>query len=242
MSEQLTGKTAAITGAASGIGLACAQALAEAGADVVLIDKNEANLAKACEEMGDKAHSLAIDLLDGKAVSAMLPQILEFTGNLDIFHANAGIYVGGEVAEGDPDAWDRMMNLNCNAAFRSVHAVLPHMIEKQGGDIILTSSVAGVIPVKWEPVYTASKFAVQAFTRTLRRQLIKHSIRVGAICPGPVQTALIDDWPQAKIDEAVARKSIMQPKEVAECVLFMLTRPKYVGIRELVLMPLTEDL
>ena len=137
---------------------------------------------------------------------------------------------------------NRMMNLNCNAAFRSVHAVLPHMIEKQAGDIIMTSSVAGVIPVKWEPVYTASKFAVQTFVRTIRRQLIKHGIRVGAICPGPVQTDLLKDWPQAKIDEALERKSIMQPKEVADCVLFMLTRPSYVGIRELVLMPLTEDL
>ncbi len=69
-------------------------------------------------------------------------------------------------SEGDPDAWDRMLNLNVNAAFRSIHAVLPHMVEQKSGDIIVTSSIAGVVPVVWEPIYTASKFAVQAFVHT----------------------------------------------------------------------------
>ena len=84
-------------------------------------------------------------------------------GGLDIFHANAGAYVGGDVVSGDPDAWDRMLNLNVNAAFRSVHAVLPHLVAQKSGDILFTSSIAGVVPVVWEPIYTASKFAVQAF-------------------------------------------------------------------------------
>ena len=114
----------------------------------------------------------------------MMPHILERAGGLDIFHANAGAYIGGEVVEGDPDAWDRMLNLNINAAFRSVHAVLPHMVERKTGDIIVTSSIAGVVPVVWEPIYTASKYAVQAFVHTVRRQVSKHGIRVGAVAPG----------------------------------------------------------
>ena len=122
----------------------------------------------------------------------MLPQILEKAGQLDIFHANAGAYVGGEVLDGDPDAWDRMLNLNVNAVFRSVHAVLPHMVERKTGDIIVTSSIAGLVPVVWEPIYTASKFAVQAFVHTVRRQVAKHGIRVGAVAPGPVVTALLE--------------------------------------------------
>ena len=134
----------------------------------------------------------------------MMPQILERTGDLDIFHANAGSYVGGEVLEGDPDAWDRMLNLNINAAFRSVHAVLPHMVERKTGDIIVTSSIAGLVPVVWEPIYTASKHAVQAFVHTVRRQVAKHGFRVGAVAPGPVVTALINDWPKEKLDEALA--------------------------------------
>ena len=105
-------------------------------------------------------------------------------GRLDIFHANAGAYVGGEVLNGNPDEWDRMLNLNINAVFRSVHAVLPHMAERRTGDIVVTSSIAGLIPVVWEPIYTASKHAVQAFVHTLRRQVVKHGIRVMAVAPG----------------------------------------------------------
>ena len=75
--------------------------------------------------------------------------------------------------DGDPDAWDRMLNLNINAVFRTVHAVLPHMVERKTGDIIVTSSVAGFVPVVWEPIYTASKFAVQAFVHTVRRQVLE---------------------------------------------------------------------
>ena len=172
----------------------------------------------------------------------MLPKILDLAGGLDIFHANAGAYVGGEVLAGNPDEWDRMLNLNVNAAFRSVHAVLPHMVEQKSGDIIFTSSVAGMIPVVWEPVYTASKFAVQAFVHALRRQIMKHGIRVGSVCPGPVVTALLDDWPKAKMDEALAAGALIQPTEISDAVLFMLTRPRNVTIRDLVILPSNLDM
>lgn len=242
MSESIKGKVAAITGAASGIGFACARAFVDEGAKVVLIDRAQDRLAKCCAELGPNALPLAMDLLNPADYAAMLPGILELAGGLDIFHANAGAYVGGEVANGNPDEWDRMLNLNINAAFRSVHAVLPHMIAQKAGDIIFTSSVAGVVPVVWEPVYTASKFAVQAFAHTVRRQVAKHGVRVGAVLPGPVVTALLDDWPKAKMDEALAQGSLMQPKEVADSVVFMLTRPRNVTIRDLVILPNSVDL
>lgn len=237
MSNDLQGKSAAITGAASGIGLACAKSMLEAGAQVVLIDRDEEKLASLCDELGPNAHPLVVDLLDGAQVSGILPRILDLTGGLDIFHANAGAYVGGAVAEGDPDVWDRVLNLNINSAFRSVHAVLPHMIEKKTGDIVFTSSVAGVIPVIWEPIYTASKFAVQAFVHSTRRQLIEHGVRMGAVLPGPVITALLDDWPKAKMEEALAAKSLMEAKEVADAIMFMLTRPRGVVIRDITILP-----
>jgi ribitol 2-dehydrogenase len=172
----------------------------------------------------------------------MMPLILERFKRLDIFHANAGSYIGGEVVNGDPDAWDRMLNLNINAAFRSVQAVLPHMVERKTGDIIMTSSIAGLVPVVWEPIYTASKHAVQAFVHTVRRQVSKHGIRVGAVAPGPVITALISDWPQEKLDETIAAGGLMEASEVAEAVLFMLTRPRNVTIRDLVILPNSTDL
>lgn len=242
MADLMKGKIAAITGAASGIGLECARTLIAEGAKVVLVDRAQQRLEQLCGELGPNALPIVVDLLKPSEVSGMLPRILDIAGGLDVFHANAGAYIGGPVAEGDPDAWDRMLNLNINAAFRSVHAVLPYMIEKKTGDILFTSSIAGVVPVVWEPIYTASKFAVQAFVHSTRRQVAQHGVRVGAVLPGPVVTALLDDWPKEKMDEALANGSLMQPKEVADAVLFMLTRPRNVTIRDLVILPNSVDL
>lgn len=242
MADLMKGKVVAITGAASGIGLECARTLLSEGARVVLIDRAQDKLEVLCKGLGPNALPLVVDLLKPSEVSGMLPRILDLAGGLDVFHANAGAYIGGQVAEGDPDAWDRMLNLNINAAFRSVHAVLSHMIEKKTGDILFTSSIAGVVPVVWEPIYTASKFAVQAFVHSTRRQVAQHGVRVGAVLPGPVVTALLDDWPKEKMDEALANGSLMQPKEVADAVLFMLTRPRNVTIRDLVILPNSVDL
>ena len=237
MTGRLQDKTAAITGAASGIGLACARAMLAEGAEVILIDRDGDRLAALTGELGRGAHAVTLDLTDGAAVSAMLPRLLSCTGRLDIFHANAGAYVGGPVTEGDPDQWDRVLNLNINAAFRSVHAVLPHLVAQKSGDVIFTSSIAGVVPVVWEPIYTASKFAVQAFVHSTRRQLIEHNVRMGAVLPGPVITALLDDWPKAKMEEALANRSLMEAREVADAVLFMVTRPEGVVIRDLTILP-----
>lgn len=242
MAESMKGKVVAITGAASGIGLACARTMVAEGAKVVMIDRARDRLEALCADLGPNAVGLVIDLLQPAEVSAMLPRILDLAGGLDVFHANAGAYIGGDVLAGNPDEWDRMLNLNVNAAFRSVHAVLPHLVAQKSGDIIFTSSIAGIVPVVWEPIYTASKFAVQAFVHSTRRQLSRHGVRVGAVAPGPVVTALLDDWPKAKLDEALASGSLMQPEEVADAVLFMLTRPRHVTIRDLVILPNSVDL
>jgi len=242
MDQELSDRVAAITGAASGIGLECARTLLDAGATVALVDRDGAKLASICAELGERAIAIEVDLTDAASASSMVPQILAHTGQIDIFHANAGSYVGGPVEEGDPDQWDRMLNLNVNAAFRSVRAVLPHMIARKSGDIIMTSSIAGLVPVVGEPIYTASKHAIQAFVHTVRRQMAPHGIRVGAIAPGPVVTALLSDWPKDKLDAALAAGDLMEPSEVAAAVKFMLTRPRNVTIRDLVILPQSNDL
>ena len=205
MNTSLSGKVAAITGAASGIGLECAKTLLGAGAKVVLIDREGEKLNKIVAELGENAFALQVDLMQA-------------------------------------DVWDRVLHLNINAAFRCVRSVLPHLIAQKSGDIIFTSSIAGVVPVIWEPIYTASKFAVQAFVHTTRRQVSQYGVRVGAVLPGPVVTALLDDWPKAKMDEALANGSLMQPIEVAESVLFMVTRSKNVTVRDIVILPNSVDL
>ncbi|WP_240232544.1 SDR family oxidoreductase [Devosia lacusdianchii] len=242
MTQQLSGKVAAVTGAASGIGLECARTLHAAGARVVLIDRDAARLDELVAEIGDGAFAVKADLFDRTQVDGLKDSILAVAGGLDIFHANAGSYVGGPVVDGDPDEWERMLNLNINSTFRAVRSVLPHLVAQKSGDVILTSSIAGLVPVVWEPIYTASKFAVQAFVHTLRRQVANDGVRVGAVAPGPVVTALLKDWPKAKMDEALANGSLMQPKEVAEAVLFMVTRARGVTVRDLVILPTTVDL
>lgn len=242
MTQDLSGKVAAVTGAASGIGLECARTLHAAGAKVVLIDRDAARLDELVAEFGEGAYALQADLLDRSQLDGLKDNILAVAGGLDIFHANAGAYVGGPLVDGDPDEWDRMLDLNINATFRAIRSVLPHLVAQKSGDIIVTSSIAGLVPVVWEPIYTASKFAVQAFVHTLRRQVAKDGVRVGAVAPGPVVTALLKDWPQAKMEEALANGSLMQPKEVAEAVLFMVTRPKGITVRDLVILPTTVDL
>jgi ribitol 2-dehydrogenase len=242
MTQDLSGKVAAVTGAASGIGLECARTLHAAGAKVVLIDRDAARLDELVAEIGAGAFAVKADLLDRAQLDGLKDSIIAVAGGLDIFHANAGSYVGGPVVDGDPDEWERMLDLNINATFRAIRSVLPHLVAQKSGDVVVTSSIAGLVPVVWEPIYTASKFAVQAFVHTLRRQVAKDGVRVGAVAPGPVVTALLKDWPQAKMEEALANGSLMQPKEVAEAVLFMVTRDKGVTVRDLVILPTTVDL
>lgn len=236
------GKVAAVTGAASGIGLACTHGLIKAGARVVLIDRDQKALVAACAPHGDAAIPLVLDLLDVEQCASLVPQVLERAGRLDIFHANAGLYVGGDLVDAEHDAIDRMLNLNINVVMKNVRDVLRHMIERKTGDIIISSSLAAHFPTPWEPVYASSKWAIDCFVQTVRRQVFKHGIRVGAISPGPVITSLLADWPAEKLEEAKASGSLIEANEIAEVVLFMLTRPRGMTIRDVVMMPTNFDL
>ncbi len=240
--DELKGQVAAVTGGASGIGLASTEAMLAAGARVVVVDRDAAALAALQAKHGEALIPLVIDLLDAAACAAMVPRILALTGQLDILHANAGLYVGGDLVDADSAAIDRMLNLNVNVVMKNVHDVLPHMMARGRGDIIVTSSLAAHYPTPWEPVYASSKWAINCFVQTTRRQVFKHGIRVGAISPGPVVTALLADWPAEKLQEARASGSLLEPAEVANVVLFMLTRPRGMTIRDVVMLPTNFDL
>lgn len=238
----LQGKIAAITGAASGIGLATTEAIIAAGGTVVMIDRDEAALSAACGRLGERAIALPLDLLKPEDCAGLLDGILSKAGQLDIFHANAGTYIGGDLADADLDAIDRMLNLNVNVVIKNVRTVMPHMIERGTGDIIVTSSVAGHAPVPWEPVYSPSKWAMHCFVQTMRRQLLKNGIRVGSVSPGPVSSALLKDWPAENLRKAKEAGALIEPRDVAEAVLFMLTRPRNVTIRDMVILPSAFDI
>lgn len=237
MAESLQGKIAAVTGAASGIGLATTRALLAEGCRVVMVDRDEARLTALAAELGDNAVAQVTDLLDAASCDAMVPEILSKVGQIDILHCNAGTYIGGDLIETDAAAIDRMLNLNVNAVMKNVHAVAPHMIARGTGDIIVTSSVAGHFPTYWEPVYSGSKWAITSFVQGMRRQLLAHGIRVAQISPGPVISALLADWPEENLRAAKEAGGLMEASEVAEAIVFMLTRNRNVTIRDIIILP-----
>ncbi|MDT7953856.1 MAG: SDR family oxidoreductase [Acetobacteraceae bacterium] len=242
MPNELQGKVALITGAASGIGLASATAMIAAGARVLAADRDEPGLAVARAQLGDALIPLPTDLLDPAACAALIPRALAAAGPLDILHANAGLYLGGDLVDADPAAIDRMLTLNINVVMKNVRDALPAMIQRRTGDIVVTSSLAAHFPTPWEPVYAASKWAIDCFVQTVRRQVFRHGIRVGAVSPGPVATALLADWPADKLAEARQSGTLLEPAAVAEAILFMLTRPRGMTIRDIIMLPTNFDL
>ena len=239
--NELQDKIAVVTGAASGIGLASSEAMMGAGATVVMVDRDEKALAALADKWGGKMIAQVTDLLDPESCAAMVPQILEKTGHIDILHCNAGTYIGGDLVDTDAATIDRMLNLNINAVIKNVHAVLPHMIGRGTGDIVVTSSLAGHSAIRHEPVYSASKWAVTCFTQTVRRQVNGHGIRVSQVSPGPVISALLADWEQDRLDAAKAAGALIEPDQVAQAVMFMLTRPRNVTIHDVIVLPTNVD-
>lgn len=241
MTGILHDKVAVITGAASGIGLATAECLMAEGARVVLVDRNEDALQQLVAGSDGKAIAQVTDLLDAESCAAMIPDILARTGQIDILHCNAGTYIGGDLIDTTAETIDRMLNLNVNAVIKNVHAVLPHMIERGSGDIIVTSSLAGRSAIKHEPVYSASKWAVTCFTQTVRRQVNRHGIRVAQVSPGPVISALLADWEPERLQAVKDAGAVIEPKEVAQSILFILSRPRNVTIHDIVVLPTNVD-
>jgi ribitol 2-dehydrogenase len=132
--------------------------------------------------------------------------------------------------------------VNVTGVMRCVHAVLPHMSARGAGDILVTSSISGHQAIQWEPVYSASKHAIQSFVHGVRRQVAPQGVRVGAVAPGMVANELWDITTPAQIDAHVAAGTALRSEDVAEIIAFMLSRPRHVAIRDLVVLPHHQDL
>lgn len=241
MAQSLENKVVLITGASSGIGAATAKALAELGCKLALAARREDRLEVLASSLPTETLCLKTDVTNAEDVTQMVDQTVAHFGRIDVLFANAGLYLPGKAAEGDPDAWAQLIDVNVNGVLRSVRAVLPQMIAQKSGDILVTSSISGFVDIHWEPVYSASKHAVQSFVHTLRRQVAPHNIRVGAVAPGMVANELWGFEDPSEIDEKVREHASLTSEDVAEAVVFMLSRPPHVTIRDLVLVPQQQD-
>jgi ribitol 2-dehydrogenase len=242
MREALAGKVMIVTGASSGIGRATARRFAAEGVKLVLVARSAPKLTALADELGEDTLAVPADLTRAADVEAMLVAAEERFKRVDILFANAGSYVTGDVAKGDPEEWDRVIGINVNGVFRTVRAVLPQMIARKSGDIVVTSSISGHEAIHWEPVYSATKHAVQSFVHGVRRQVAPYNVRIGSLAPGIVLNELWGLTDQEEIDRRVMAHQGLRSEDVAEALLFMVTQPPHVTIRDLVMLPQNQDI
>ena len=240
--QALKGKSVLVTGASSGIGRASAKAFAKEGMRVAVSARSTDRLHELVKELGADAIMLSADLTSGAETDELIRQAIAKLGKLDILFANAGVYIAGQVAEGDPAEWDKLLALNVASVFRSINRVIPHMRANGGGDILVSSSISAYQAIHLEPVYSASKHALNAFLYGVRRQVIQDRIRVGAIAPATVLNELWGYTDPASIDKKVASREGLRSEDVAEAAVFMLSRPPHVAIRDLVMLPQALDI
>lgn len=240
--RHLKDKVALITGASSGFGRAAALALSKQGVKLALSALPSSGLDLVAAKISTEAKLIVGDLTEPKQVETFVDAAVKHFGKVDILLGNAGVFCGGPIIEGDPDVWEKVLQINVSSVFRLVRAVLPQMKEQGAGEIILTSSISGHETIHGEPVYSASKHAIQAFTHGLRRQLIGTGIKVGAIAPGIAMTNLWGNIDPDEVQRRVEAGTALLADDIADAILFMLTRPDNVTIRDLVILPREQDI
>jgi 3-oxoacyl-[acyl-carrier protein] reductase len=231
--EDLTGKTALVTGASKGIGLAIAQRLGRMGARVAICARDAQRLEQAAAALrGEKIGVLPIpaDVSRGEDVVRMVSQVERTLGPLDIVVNNAATGVFGPGHEATEQDWDKVLDTNLKAVFLVCKAVAPGMIGHGGGHIINISSLAGKNVLPGGSVYCASKWGLQGFSFCLAEDLRAYNIRVSVVCPGSVLT---DFGPHSGKDP----KKMLQPDDVAHAVAALVTQAPQSFISEVLIRP-----
>ena len=229
---ELEGKVALVTGASGGIGAAAGRKLHDAGASVGLLSRRG-------EDLGiERGLGVACDVRDRAAVSAATDAVVERFGRLDIVVANAGVGAYGPFLELDPEQLEAMIDVNLKGTLYTAAATLPHLIDSGEGDFVSLASVAGVRAFPGEAVYNASKFGQVGFTRALDHELREHGVRATCICPGGVKTAFAIGSGREEGDPEL--EEMLTADEVADVVLFAITRPRRMRILTTSFRPMTE--
>jgi NADP-dependent 3-hydroxy acid dehydrogenase YdfG len=246
--QPLAGKVALVTGASSGIGETTAIALAGAGAAVAIgarrRDRLDA-LAGKLRDGGARVLQLDLDVTDEEACAAAVARTRDELGGLDVLVNNAGVMLLGTIVGADTEDWRRMIQTNVMGVMYMTAAAIEGMVEQGSGDIVNMSSVAGRQARTGAGVYNASKWAVNAFSESLRQEVTGRGVRVGLVEPGAVATELTDHitQPDAKAASVQMYTSMraLQPEDIARAVLYLVTQPPHVAVNEILIRPTDQE-
>jgi 2-hydroxycyclohexanecarboxyl-CoA dehydrogenase len=226
MHMSFKGKTALVTGAASGIGQATAEALAEAGASVILADingdKGEA-VAAAIRDKDGTAEFLPVDMTSEASIAALAEAVQSKVGAVDILVNGAGWGQTQPFWETTAELWEKLIALNFVGPMRLVKALLPKMMERGSGKIVNIASDAGRVGSLGETVYSGAKGGLIAFTKSLARETARYNINVNCVCPGPTETPLLFAVPEKHLEafkKAIPFRRFGKPSEIADAVVF----------------------
>ncbi|MDH3211056.1 MAG: SDR family oxidoreductase [Myxococcales bacterium] len=223
---RLEGKRAVVTGAASGIGRATAQALAAAGARVFVADVDEAGGEQTCgavRQTGGEADFVLLDVTEDASIAALADAVLGRGAAPDVVVNAAGWDRVEPFVDNSVEFMERVVRLNLLGTVKVAKAFLPAMIDAGAGAIVNVASDAGRVGSSGETVYAGAKGGIIAFTKSLAREMAPHDIRVNCVCPGPTDTPLFRSLPeklQAALTRAIPFRRIARPEEIADAILF----------------------
>jgi NADP-dependent 3-hydroxy acid dehydrogenase YdfG len=254
MAGRLDGTVALVTGASSGIGEATAQALAEQGAAVAVVARRADRLRRVADDIevkGGTALVLQTDVTDQEQVNSAVERTVGELGRLDIVVNNAGLALLGPIVGAPTEEWDRMVALNVQGLLYVTNAALPHLLRaaddnpRHVADLVNISSVAGRRASPGAGVYDLTKFGVAGFSESLRAEIGKRHVRVAVVEPGVVRTELASHVREEVREEQLAPLRGFEPlesKDIAEAILFIVTRPRRVNVNEAMVRPTEQAL
>lgn len=240
MTKRLDGRVALITGASAGIGAAVARSLAAEGARLVLTARREERLRALVAETGAQAVVVTGDAREEDTAQRVVDAAIERFGQIDILVNNTGVGNYKNLVETSVADYDEMFTTNVRTTFLFTRYVVPHMLERKSGTILMISSMAGIYGFPGEAVYCATKFAQVGFAQALDKELRPSGIKVGVICPGGVKTEFA--LGKGRTESAVAASSMLEPEDVAGAVLLACTQSPGSRIIEIQMRTMAEAL